>query len=196
MRLFVGIGVGEEMRAAALGVRRAVELQLGRLTGEPPRLVWIVPESLHVTLRFLGEHAAEHVPSIVEAVQEPFDVAPFRIGWRGLGAFPSVRRPRAIWVGVGAGAAPLGRLESELARRFGALLPGERPEAAPPFHPHLTIARVKTDHPRADWPVILEAAALGHVESSVGYVSLFRSRGLPGGAGYEEIGRGWLEGRQ
>jgi len=196
MRLFVGIGVGDEMRAAAAAVRRAIDLQVGRLPGAPPRIVWVVPSALHITLRYLGEQPDPLVPSLVEAVQEPFDLAPFTIRWRGLGAFPSVRRPRAIWVGIGDGAAPLGTIESELARRFGVLLPGERPELAAPFHPHLTLGRVKTDHPRADWPAILEAAAFGDVQSAATHVSLYCSRGLPGGAGYEEIGRGWLEGRQ
>jgi 2'-5' RNA ligase len=196
MRLFVGVGVGDEMRTAASSVRRAVDMQLGRLHGEPPRVVWVLPAALHITLRFLGEQPDALVPSFVEALQEPFRVAPFSIRWHGLSAFPSVRRPRAIWVGVGDGAGPLGQIESELARRFGMLLPGERPEQAKPFHPHLTLGRVKTDHPRADWPAILEAAAFGEIRSAVTGVSLYRSQGLPGGAGYEEIGRGWLEGRQ
>jgi RNA 2',3'-cyclic 3'-phosphodiesterase len=196
MRLFVGVGVGDEMRTAASSVRRAIDMQLGRLHGEPPRVVWVLPAALHITLRFLGEQPDALVPSLVEALQEPFSVAPFSIRWHGLSAFPSVRRPRAIWVGVGDGAGPLGRIESELARRFGMLLPGERPEQAKPFHPHLTLGRVKTDHPRADWPAILEAAAFGEIRSAVTCVSLYRSQGLPGGAGYEEIGRGWLEGRQ
>jgi 2'-5' RNA ligase len=196
MRLFVGVEVGDEMRSAASAVRRAIDMQLGRLHGDPPRVVWVLPTALHITLRFLGEQPDEMAPSFIEAVQEPFGFAPFTIRWRGLSAFPSVRRPRAIWVGVGDGAGPLGQIESELARRFGTLLPGERPELAAPFHPHLTLGRVKTDHPRADWPAMLEAAAFGEVRSAVTHVSLFRSRGLPGGAGYEEIGRGWLEGRQ
>jgi RNA 2',3'-cyclic 3'-phosphodiesterase len=196
MRLFVGVGVGDEVRTAASAVRRAIDLQLARLQGEPPRVVWVHPAALHITLRFLGEQPEEGLSVLVEAVQEPFSMVPFTLRWHGLSAFPSVRRPRAIWMGVGDGAGPLGQLESELARRFGRLLPGERPEQAAPFHPHLTLGRVKTDHPRADWPVILEAAEVGEVRSAVTHVSLYRSRGLPGGVGYEEIGRGWLEGRQ
>ena len=196
MRIFAGVGVGDEMRTAAAGVRRAIELQVGRLHGEPPRIVWVLPAALHITLRFLGEQPDPLVPSLVEALQEPFDVAPFTIRWHGLGAFPSVRRPRAIWAGVSEGARPLGQIELELARRFGKVLPGERLDQAAPFHPHLTLGRVKTDHPRADWPAILEAASFEEVRSAVTCVSLYRSHGLPGGAGYEEIGRSWLEGRQ
>jgi 2'-5' RNA ligase len=97
-------------------------------------------------------------------------------------------------MGVRAGARELGQLEQEVARRFGRLHPGEDPGHAQPFHPHLTLARVKTESKAVDWPKLLEAAAFGEVSSHVGQVSLYRSRGLPGGEGYEEIGRGRLGG--
>jgi 2'-5' RNA ligase len=196
MRLFAAVTVGDEVRAAVTAARRTIELQLERLGGPPPRLVWVAPSSLHVTLRFLGEQPDAQVPAIVETAQEPFALEPFQVTWQGLGAFPSPRRPRAIWVGVKRGAKGLGLLEAELARRFGQLLPGERPDEAAPFHPHLTIVRVKTERPGVDWPAVLEAAAIGEVHSRVDHVSLLRSQGLPGGVGYQEIGRGRLEGRQ
>ncbi len=194
MRLFVAITVGDEVRAAVTLARRAIERQLSGMGGQPPRLVWVTPSALHVTLRFLGEQPDERVPAIVETVQEPFPLAPFQVAWLGLGAFPSPRRPRAIWVGVRQGAAELGLLEAEVTRRLGTLLPGERPEDAAPFHPHLTIARVKTEAPGVNWPGVLDAAAIGEVRSHVDHVGLLRSHGLPGGVGYEEIARGRLEG--
>ncbi|MGE0460947.1 MAG: RNA 2',3'-cyclic phosphodiesterase [Vicinamibacterales bacterium] len=194
MRLFVAVTVGDEVRSAVTAARQTIEHQLSGLGGQPPRLVWVAPSALHVTLQFLGEVPNDRAPAIVEAVQEPFALAPFQVAWVGLGAFPSPRRPRAIWVGVSRGAAELGLLEAELARRLGTLLPGERPDAAAPFHPHLTIARVKTERPGVDWPSVLDAAKFEEVRSRVDHVALLRSRGLPGGAGYEEIGRGHLEG--
>jgi len=196
MRLFVAVSVGDEVQAAVAAARRTIERRLSEVGGQPPRLVWVAPPSLHVTLRFLGEQPDGQVPAIVEAVQEPFALDPFPVTWQGLGAFPSPRRPRAIWVGVTQGATGLGLLEAELARRFGQLLPRERPEEAAPFHPHLTIARVKTERPGVDWPAVLDAAAIGEVQSLVDHVSLLRSRGRPGGEGYQEIGRGRLEGRR
>jgi 2'-5' RNA ligase len=196
MRLFAAVGIGAEMRDAAARVRRAVEMQLARVAGEPPRVVWVTPASLHVTLRFLGEQPDEALPGILEAVQTPFDLPPFEMTWRGMSAFPSTRRPRALWVGIDRGAKELGLVEAELARRFGGLFPGERPDLAPPFHPHLTLGRVKSDHAHVDWPAVLEAVAVVGLRSRVERVSLYRSRGLPGGAGYEEVGCGWLEGRR
>jgi len=195
MRLFVAVAVGDDLRRAAIAVRRAVESRLNELALTPPRIVWVVPTALHVTLRFLGEQPDERVPSLVTSLSEPFDEAPFTIGWHGLGAFPSPRHPRAIWLGVARGARELGGLEAEVARRMGGLMPGEDPQQAGPFHPHLTIARVKVDNPKVDWATLLASSAPADVTSRVDRVSLLRSRGLPGGAGYEEIAQGWLRGR-
>ena len=71
---------------------------------------------------------------------------------------------------------------------------GEDEAGARPFHPHLTLARVKTASKGVDWPKVLAAAAAADLSSPVGHVSLFRSRGLPGGEGYEEVARGLLNG--
>jgi RNA 2',3'-cyclic 3'-phosphodiesterase len=194
MRLFVGIRVGDEVHAVARRVRTTIEHRLHQLRAEPPRLVWVVPASLHLTLRFLGEWPESHVPAIVEAVQAPFEVPPFAVGWHGPGAFPSPRAPRAIWLGVSDGARQLGQLEAEVARRLGGLMPGEEAQDARPFHPHLTLARVKTLAPNFDWPAVLREASVEAVRSPVTQVTLFRSRGWSGGAGYEEIGCGHLHG--
>jgi 2'-5' RNA ligase len=194
MRLFVAVGVGDEVRSAAARVRGAVEARIQQSGGTPPRLLWVAPRALHLTLRFLGEQPDDRVPTIVGALSEPFACPPFTVTWHGLGAFPSPRHPRAIWLGVRTGAAELGRLEVEVARRLGGLAPGEAGAETRPFHPHLTLARVKTDARTVHWPAVLEAATVSDVTSHVGRVSLIRSRGLPGGVGYEEIGRGRLGG--
>lgn len=194
MRLFVAIAVGDEVRAAVARARASIEHALQRLKAEPPRIVWAAPRGLHLTLRFLGEQPDERVPGLVEAASAPYSQPPFTIGWHGPGAFPSPRHPRAIWLGVRTGARELGQLEAEVAGRFGRLLDGEAATDARPFHPHLTVARVKTESRAVDWPAILAEAAMADVSSPVGQVALYRSRGLPGGEGYEEIARGRLDG--
>lgn len=194
MRLFIAVGVGDEVRSAVSRLRAGIEASLRRLRAEPPRLVWVAPEGLHLSLRFLGEQDDAHVPALVEAIQTPFPLQPFVLTWHGLGAFPSTRRPRAIWLGVSTGARELGQLEVEVARRFGRLAPGEEAEHVRPFHPHVTVARIKTESAVVDWPALLDEARVDDISSTVGHVALIRSRGLPGGVGYEEIGRGLLVG--
>lgn len=194
MRLFVAVDIGDQVRAAAAQARARIDAGLQRLRTEPPRLVWVSPPGLHLTLRFLGEQPDARVPALLTAVQVPIPLPPFTLTWHGLGAFPSVQRPRAIWMGVRDGARALGELEREVSRRIGGLLPGEEGTHARPFHPHLTLARVKTDSRLVNWPAVLADAAVADVPSPVTCVTLYRSRGLPGGAGYEALGHGPLIG--
>lgn len=192
MRVFVGIEVGDEMRARVQAARRTIETELSRLAVEVPRIVWMKPAALHVTLTFLGEQPDARVGELIAELGKPYAQTPFPVSWRGLGAFPSPRRPRALWVGATDGVRELGALEREVAERLGRLLPGEAQTAPSPFHPHVTIARVKTDGQGVDWPALLAAVDISGLTTAVTHVSVFRSRGLPGGEGYEEIGRGPL----
>ena len=194
MRLFVAVSVGDEVRIAVDQARSRIEAGLHKLRAEPPRLLWVAPHGLHLTVRFLGEQPDSQAAALVAALEQPFELEPFTVRWLGLGAFPSPRQPRALWLGVTDGARELGELEREVSRRVGPLLPGEDAADAKPFHPHLTIARVKTDSKLVKWPALLEDAAVGGVTSRVTHVTLYRSHGLPGGAGYEELCRGRLGG--
>jgi RNA 2',3'-cyclic 3'-phosphodiesterase len=100
---------------------------------------WVRLDGLHLTLRFLGPTLDDRVEAAVDAVETaargraPFDVA---IG--GAGVFPPVGRPRALWLGLRAGADGLTGLaqavDGELSRAGWALDPK-------PFRPHLTLAR-------------------------------------------------------
>jgi 2'-5' RNA ligase len=99
---------------------------------------WTTRDQHHLTLQFLGNHAD------VEAVREALQAIAVRGGdvrLGGVGAFPSERRARVLWLGVAEGATLLG----QLAAAVGALLTplGHEPEARP-YHPHLTLARWKT----------------------------------------------------
>lgn len=192
MRLFAAIEVGDEVRAAVRAARHAIDARLSRIHEHAPRIVWVKPEGLHLTLRFFGEQPDDRVAGIVSALERPFDVPPFAVEWRGLGAFPSPRQPRALWVGVTSGADGLGRLEAEIARRLDRT--DDPSEPVRPFHPHLTLGRIKVPGRSLDWPEILEEASVKAVRSTVSHVTLYRSRGLPGGAGYEALAKGWLNG--
>ena len=77
-----------------------------------------------------------------------------------------------------------------MSRRIGPLLPGEEAGEPKPFHPHLTIARVKTESRLVTWPALLAEASVEDVGSRVTHVTLYRSRGLPGAADESKI-RGW-----
>jgi 2'-5' RNA ligase len=191
MRVFVGVTAGSELRTRIEEVRLAVEAEIAQRAREAPRIVWVKPAALHVTLAFLGEVPDPAVAALCEAVAALYPMPPFTVRWHGLGAFPSPRRPRALWIGVADGARELAALEQAVASRLGRAAAGDE---SPAFRPHVTIGRVKTEGRDVPWAAALAAADVAGVSQRVSHVSVFRSRGLPGGEGYEEIARGALEG--
>ena len=108
------------------------------MTGE---VRWVKPENVHLTLMFLGDVVEEdlaRVTSILESVcgrHESFEVAP-----SGFGAFPSARRARILWAGVGEGAERLTALAHDVQRSLESL--GFEPEKRP-YRPHLTLGRAR-----------------------------------------------------
>lgn len=97
MRLFVAIRIPKPVQDA---VNRAIN-DLRRQPDTPKDAKWVRPENLHVTLKFIGEIDEERVAelraSLFEAVKEQKS---FPIEFKGMGAFPDVRRPRVVWVGM------------------------------------------------------------------------------------------------
>jgi len=128
------VPIAPELRDAGAPLRAA----LGPVASQ---LRWVDRDALHLTLRFLGEIAPAEVARAAEAAgAAAASAAPFSIALAGAGAFPSLREPRVLWVGIRDGAAPLVTLARSLeaaliARRF--------PPEARPFQPHLTVARAR-----------------------------------------------------
>ena len=136
VRLFFSVPLGEKAHAAAAAVLRAMK----RAAGEEAPLSWTKDDQLHFTIAFLGEQPEDALPRLREAAAPCAELPAFELELRGAGAFPSPRRPRVLWLGVGSGAQQLeqiaGRLCTEL--RGGGFTLEERP-----FRGHLTAARVK-----------------------------------------------------
>jgi 2'-5' RNA ligase len=121
-----------------------------------PALRWAPGSHLHLTLKFLGDVAAHMLPEVRAAIEASLaDHGPFAVELRGAGAFPSVQRPRVVWVGLAAGAAEATALAGSLERSLAPL--GFAPEQRA-FTPHLTVGRVKAPGPdRAALPRLLAA---------------------------------------
>ncbi len=115
-----------------------IEKQLNE-TGASLKLV--EPENLHITIKFLGEISEKDIPlikRILEKNAKLFD--PFEIQLEGIGAFPSMSHPRVIWIGVSENREKLSNLANGISIDLDKA--GFRREEKP-FHPHITIARVK-----------------------------------------------------
>jgi 2'-5' RNA ligase len=127
----------------------AVQQQLVALQDELRELEeevkWVEPENLHITIKFLGDVDETDLYAICKmaerAVQE---IPPFSMEMGTVGAFPSVGRPRVLWVGVRQGAGELIKIHDKVEELFGEQ--GYRSEDRA-FTPHLTLGRVRHSGP-------------------------------------------------
>lgn len=144
MRLFLAFALPEAVKADLM------ELQArGRRAGWQGS--WPVPETVHLTLAFLGEQPPEAVPVLQEAAaRSAAEAVPMSLRTGPLGGFPTPQGARVAWLGLEPHPG-LRALAMDLARRLGPL--GAIPDPRP-FVPHLTFGRLR--HP-ADLAVLGEA---------------------------------------
>lgn len=181
-RVFVAVDVGNAVRREAARAVSALAMKL-EMAKVPPKVVWVKPAALHVTIRFLGEVEPDEVERLIPLLAPPIAVAPFDIAWRGIGTFPNNRHPRALWLGVTSGSAQLAAIEAEISKRVaGAAVDLDRA-----LLPHLTLGRVKMAGAGVDWPKILQAAEVRHATSHVDRVTLYRSNLTQFGPNYTEL---------
>ena len=136
LRLFFAVPVPREAREVVGGLIDVVQREVGDGTA---RIRWVRVEGLHLTLRFLGPTPEDRVAPLREAADALARIeSPFQVRLSGGGAFPTLARPRSLWVGVREGAERLARLADGLTAAAGecGLVLDTRP-----FAPHLTIGR-------------------------------------------------------
>lgn len=139
MRCFVAVDVEEPSLLDKLEeVQRT-------LAGTGSRLKLVDRLLMHFTLRFIGEINELRKRQIIEALSD-VSFPKFEVEVRGLGAFPSLSRPRVVWAGAGKGSDMLISLAKEVNERLDRL--GFIRKEKRPFSPHLTIARVKMFTPQ------------------------------------------------
>lgn len=136
MRLFVALDLEED-------VRRRIAVYLQGVSGFAPEARWARAESLHVTLKFIGERAEEDVPRIQEALAAVL-AKPITLDIRGYGFFPTAKAARVFWLGVEAGE----DLPNLAARVDIALAALGIPTEEHAFRAHLTLARGGSGAPR------------------------------------------------
>jgi RNA 2',3'-cyclic 3'-phosphodiesterase len=172
MRVFVAVDIGDAVRREVTRVVGTLSAKL-EAAKKPPKVAWVKPGALHVTIRFLGELEAPDVERIQHLLAPPIPIAPFELQWRGVGTFPSNKHPRALWLGVVNGAAALAEVEAEVSKRLAGDKSVEIEDRA--FLPHLTICRVKMAGEGVDWPKLLQAVEVKRATSVVDRVTLYRS---------------------
>lgn len=186
MRLFVAINLPDDVRRA---VHEAVAVVRNR--GMPAR--WTDPDQYHVTLKFIGQARPDRRDAHVEVLRRVASgYAPVDMTVRELGAFPSLRRPRVVWMGVEP-TPQLRALKHDLEHGY-ASLGVERETRA--FRPHVTLARAEEGAAAGEFRELEDLASKVETEASftARHLDLMRSRLRPEGPDYAVEARMELEG--
>lgn len=151
---------------------------------------WTKPESVHLTLKFLGEVPDAALKGISDALREACSaLAPFDARLRGLGAFPSSRRAGVIWAGVGEGYDEVSALAAGVEA---ALEPRGFPRGEHRYVPHATLGRTRGGS--LD-PALPEEDVLQTPIFRVSSTHLMKSTLTPQGSIYESVETFTLRGR-
>jgi 2'-5' RNA ligase len=129
MRLFLALDIDDAIRDRIIRFAEGV-------SGFAPDARWAKPESLHVTLKFIGEQPDEAVQSIQLALSA-IHASPPVIHFRGYGFFPTAKSARVFWIGMEADP-QLATLAATIDQTVASL---GVPREDRPFSPHLTLAR-------------------------------------------------------
>ena len=139
MRIFIALDIDD-------GIRQRIARFVEGVSGFAPDARWVRPESLHVTLKFIGERSEAAVEEIKHELGG-IRANAVELQFRGYGFFPSAKAPRVFWIGIEAGP-PLASLADAIDERMATLGILKEEHA---FSPHLTLARGKGGSGSPKW---------------------------------------------
>jgi len=137
IRAFIAIELPAELR------QQLARLQERLKADNQPRIKWINPDSIHLTLKFLGNIPISDIDRITQAMTDTAKrITPFYLGTEALGTFPNLKRVQVVWVGLSGEVDKLKQLQQIIETNLAQLgFAAERRL----FKPHLTLARLGKD---------------------------------------------------
>ena len=184
IRAFIAVQLPEGLK------KELADLETQLKKNSPPVIKWVDPNSIHITLKFLGEISPDSIEELMLAIEESArGIQPFQLEVRELGAFPGLDRTQILWVGIKGAMEKIEELEKRIEAHTAQL---GFPRENRPFTPHLTLGRVR-DGARPN-----ELQRIGKLFSEINFstsnhvdvkaIDLMKSRLTPTGAIYTCIG--------
>jgi 2'-5' RNA ligase len=183
IRAFIAVDLPGDVQECLSSISNQLKEQMGSV---PIR--WVSPENIHLTLKFLGDVSLNNISVLTEVLSiETAAIKPMVISVGGIGAYPKIRSPRVVWVGIEA-PQEMYSLQRSIDTQLNRI--GYAPDKRK-FSPHLTLGRVSRN---ATPP---EVRAIGDVLASqkIGYLGIARIQGIhlyrsdlkPSGAVYSKL---------
>jgi 2'-5' RNA ligase len=171
-------------------IKKTVKRVTGEIRDSGLDARWVKAENIHLTIVFLGNVKTEEIDSIGEKVRNVCpEYGSFDIALKGVGCFPSMRRPRVLWLGLDGEIERMSHFRDDLQRALKAF--GIKEEKRP-FKPHLTLGRFRSTRKMGSKleELLSKYAALESPVESLNELYLFKSDLKPGGAVYTKL-RSW-----
>jgi 2'-5' RNA ligase len=166
-------------------VREEIAALIRRLRRREADVRWEPPTRSHCTLRFLGETDESLLPGIIAAATPLLQASlPVHVRYANVGAFPHLRDPRVFWVGVEETTGTLRRLREDL---DGTLAGLGIPREEKPFHPHVTLGRVRSRRGIDDLITEVKSTTFESPPATLRELLLIRSELRPSGSVYSTL---------
>lgn len=135
IRTFLAIDLPEEIKVQIENIQ-------SRLKASIKGIRWTRPEGIHLTLKFFGNISENKIADISSVVEKnTVDIRPISLKVSTLGAFPNLKRPRVLWLGIGGSVEKLSDLQKEIEKDLESI--GFQTENRA-FRAHLTLGRIKS----------------------------------------------------
>jgi RNA 2',3'-cyclic 3'-phosphodiesterase len=162
IRVFLAVELSSNIQEKLFALQQQLKRTL-------PSINWVRPESIHLTLKFLGYVEPSFVSPLFSALEPIGKHAPFSVDVQGLGVFPQVKHPRIFWVGLTRNTQVLQDLVCEIDVVLETM--GFPPEAKA-YHPHLTLARIKRENAKVG-SALVQTGAL-EIDQNLGTLTIDR----------------------
>ena len=139
IRAFIAIELPKEIKELMSGWREKLQ------PSSSGHVSWVAPELMHLTVRFLGMVEERQIEAIAEAVGHAVEgLDGFDLNTGPLGAFPTIKKPKIIWIGL-AESCQLTTISDRINATLKASGLAPETKEGKPYHPHLTICRLRRE---------------------------------------------------
>lgn len=182
IRTFIAVELPPDLKTALGSFQNSLSI--------PTQAVkWVNPESMHLTIKFLGDTPLSQIPNIIKGLEKAAQVCyAFTLSTTRIGAFPSLSSPKVIWLGLEGEIEKLNTLFAEVEKNISGLgFPAEKRD----FAPHLTLGRLKEVAAKSDLQTAAETLKTAPPVPKTSFkalnICLFKSQLLPAGPVYTRL---------